>query len=163
MNCKEAQALFQNYIDGQFPEKYLPEFLDHMEQCPKCLEDFKVQYAIYTAINQLNNGKDFSDDYDSEVMNKLAADREFLKRKHRRKLSLRFVSLLLFLCAGITIGFNDTKSIVRMYLPDTEESHFSLNHYGIDKNRDPVYRAIKNYNDDVIRQLEGISDDNEEP
>ncbi len=163
MNCKEAQALFQNYIDGHLPEKILPDFLEHMEECPKCLEDLKVQYAIYTAISQLNSGKDFSDDYGSEVMRKLAGDREFLKRRHRRKLSLRFVSILLCVCAGITIGLSDTKSIVRVYLPDTEESHFSLNYYGIDKGRDPVYRAIKFYNEEVIRQLEGASDGGEQP
>lgn len=153
MNCKEAKSLIQPYIEHRLPEGKLPQFLEHMETCKDCLDDLQVQYAICTAIDQLNRGEDFSDDYNTEVLQGLARERAHLLRHGRKLRFLRVVTLLLFLASGLAIGLTNTKNVFRTYLPPTQESSFSLDYYGIDRARDPVYRAIQEYNDEVIARL----------
>lgn len=161
MNCKEVQLLLQPYIEGHLPEEKLPDFLAHIEECPKCREDLKVFYAIFTAINQLNQGDNFSDDYSFEINEKLTKDRNRLIKRHRHVHWLRRIAFVLFLAVGFTIGLNDTKSIVKTYLPSSQESHFSLGYYGMDRSRDPVYRGIRKYNAAVIEKLHELEEQQE--
>ncbi len=153
MDCKEAKSLIEAYIEHKIPAGKLPQFLDHMQQCKTCLDDLQVQYAICTAIEQLNRGEDFSDDYNSEVQRDLAKNRQQLMRHARKIRFLRVVTLLLFVVSGFAIGLTNTKNVFRTYLPSTQESRFSLDYYGIDRSRDPVYQAIQKYNEEVIAKL----------
>lgn len=161
MNCKEAKSLIQPYIDRRLPEGKMPQFLEHMETCKDCLDDLQVQYAICTAIDQLNRGEDFSDDYNTEVLQGLAKERARLLRHSRKMSFLRVVTFLLFLVSGFAIGLTNTKNVFRTYLPPTQESRFSLEYYGIDRARDPVYRAIQKYNDEVIARLRELESEEE--
>ena len=108
MDCKKAMELMTQFINEQLDADDVQAFLDHIDSCPECREELEVTYSLMTAMKQLDEDTDLSDNYIEELNQKIAACYiEEWKRKRacaRRRAVLIFVVILLVLQNGITLN-----------------------------------------------------------
>ncbi|MCH5273369.1 MAG: zf-HC2 domain-containing protein [Lachnospiraceae bacterium] len=107
MDCKRAQELVAPFINGQLNTEDAEAFLEHVESCGECREELEVSYSLMTAIRQLENGTDLSDNYIVDLNNKIEeCYLEGLRRKRacaRRRVILVTLILLLLFTNGATV------------------------------------------------------------
>ncbi|MBP9999932.1 MAG: zf-HC2 domain-containing protein [Clostridiales bacterium] len=58
MDCRVAENLVDNYIDGTLRGKELESFLKHIENCPSCYEELETYYIVHEATKQLDEEED---------------------------------------------------------------------------------------------------------
>lgn len=108
MDCKRVMELMTQFINGQLNTEDVEAFLDHVESCPECREELEVNYSLMTAMKQLDEDTDLSDNYIEELNQKIAACYiEEWKRKRacaRRRAVLVFAVILLILQNGISFN-----------------------------------------------------------
>ncbi|MBE5929464.1 MAG: zf-HC2 domain-containing protein [Lachnospiraceae bacterium] len=107
MECKRAMELMTQFINEQLDAEDVQAFLDHIDSCPECREELEVTYSLMTAMKQLDEDTDLSDNYIEELNQKIeTCYLDELKRKRsciRRRIVLGVVVVLLVLQSGITI------------------------------------------------------------
>lgn len=107
MDCKRAQELISSFINRQLDTKETEAFLEHMEDCTECREEMEVYYSLMTAMKQLEEGTDLSDNYVAELNRKMEeCYLEDLRRKRscaRRRLVLVSLIFLLLFMNGSTV------------------------------------------------------------
>lgn len=107
MDCKRAMELITQFINGQISAEDTQAFLDHIDSCPECREELEVTYSLMTAMKQLDEDTDLSDNYIEELNEKIeTCYLDELKRKRscaRRRALLAVVIFLLVLQSGITL------------------------------------------------------------
>lgn len=107
MDCKRAMELMTQFINERLDDEDVQAFLDHIDSCSECREELEVNYSLMTAMKQLDEDVDLSDDYIGELNQKIeTCYLEELKRKRtctRRRIVLGVVILLLILQSGITM------------------------------------------------------------
>ena len=81
MDCRSCKKCTELYIDGLLPQNLIVAYTDHLASCPECTEDLHINYAILTALRQLNEGQDLSDNFATEVDNKLKVARFKIRRE----------------------------------------------------------------------------------
>lgn len=108
MDCKRAMELITQFINEQLNAEDTEAFLEHIENCPECREELEVTYSLMTAMKQLDEGTDLSDNYIEELNQKIeTCYLDELKRKRsciRRRIALAVVVVLLVLLNGITVS-----------------------------------------------------------
>ncbi|MBQ8799899.1 MAG: zf-HC2 domain-containing protein [Lachnospiraceae bacterium] len=107
MDCKRALELITQFINGQLNAEETQAFLDHIDSCPECREELEVTYSLMTALKQLDEDTDLSENYSEELNEKIeVCYLNELKRKRscaRRRALLAVVIVLLVLQSGITL------------------------------------------------------------
>ena len=107
MDCKRALELITQFINGQLNTEETQAFLDHIDSCPECREELEVTYSLMTALKQLDEDTDLSENYSEELNEKIeVCYLNELKRKRscaRRRALLAVVIVLLVLQSGITL------------------------------------------------------------
>jgi len=108
MDCKKAQGLITAFINEQLnDDEELQAFLAHVEHCAECREELEVTYSLLTAMKQLDEDTDLSDDYIADLNQKIEGCYiERLKKKRslaRRRAVLVILIMLLLLLNGITV------------------------------------------------------------
>lgn len=107
MECKRAMELMTQFINEQLDAEDVQAFLDHIDSCPECREELEVTYSLMTAMKQLDEDTDLSDNYIEELNQKIeTCYLDELKRKRsciRRRIVLGVVVVMLVLQSGITI------------------------------------------------------------
>ena len=110
MDCKRAMELMTQFINEQLDAGDVQAFLDHIDSCPECREELEVTYSLMTAMKQLDENTDLSDNYIEELNQKIeTCYLDELKRKRsctRRRIVLGIVVLLLLFVNGITVREN---------------------------------------------------------
>ena len=105
MDCKRVMELMTQFINERLDDGDVQAFLDHIDSCPECREELEVNYSLMTAMKQLDEDVDLSDDYIGELNEKIeACYLDELKRKRsctRRRIVLAVVVILLVLQSGI--------------------------------------------------------------
>jgi len=106
MDCKRAMELMTQFINEQLDAGDVQAFLDHIDSCPECREELEVTYSLMTAMKQLDEDTDLSDNYIEDLNQKIeTCYLDELKRKRscvRRRIVLGLVVLLLLFVNGIT-------------------------------------------------------------
>ena len=107
MDCKKAMELMTQFINEQLDADDVQAFLDHIDSCPECREELEVTYSLMTAMKQLDEDTDLSDNYIEELNHKIeTCYLDELKRKRscvRRRILLGIVVFLLLFMNGITV------------------------------------------------------------
>lgn len=107
MDCKRAMELMTQFISEQLDAGDVQAFLDHIDSCPECREELEVTYSLMTAMKQLDENTDLSDNYIEELNQKIeTCYLDELKRKRsctRRRILLGIVVLSLLFVNGITV------------------------------------------------------------
>lgn len=105
MDCKRVMELMTQFINDQLDAEDVQAFLDHIDSCPECREELEVNYSLMTAMKQLDEDADLSDNYIEELNQKIeTCYLDELKRKRsctRRRILLAIVVILLILQSGI--------------------------------------------------------------
>lgn len=82
MDCKRAQELIAPFINDKLNTEETEEFLRHIDSCADCRKELEFSYSIMTAMKQLDEGTELSDDYVAELEEKMkACYLEGLKKK----------------------------------------------------------------------------------
>lgn len=107
MDCKRAMELMTQFINETLDAEDVQAFLDHIDSCPECREELEVTYSLMTAMKQLDEDTDLSDNYIEELNTKIeTCYLDELKRKRscvRRRIVLGVVVVLLLFMNGITV------------------------------------------------------------
>lgn len=107
MDCKKVMELMTQFINEQLDADDVQAFLDHIDSCPECREELEVTYSLMTAMKQLDEDTDLSDNYIEELNHKIeTCYLDELKRKRscvRRRILLGIVVFLLLFMNGITV------------------------------------------------------------
>ena len=153
MDCRSCKKCTELYIDGQLPQNRIVAYTDHLASCPECTEDLHINYAILTALRQLNEGQDLSDNFATEVDNKLKVARFKIRREARLKVYRRV--LIFFEIVGLALAFSifTPKEKTYAFLPDDAQSKVVISFYGIPGYMDPVLKGIYKYNDEVLAAI----------
>lgn len=53
MNHQEIQKLIIPFVDDKLDKKDLEQFLDHMEECTECREEYDIYYTMITGMRLL--------------------------------------------------------------------------------------------------------------
>lgn len=108
MECKQALGLIVAFINEQInDEEEMKAFLEHVETCAECREELEVTYSLMTAMRQLDEDTDLSDDYIADLNHKIEeCYLEGLRKKRSRKRRRIVLAVLIFLLVflnGITV------------------------------------------------------------
>ena len=100
MECKEIQKLFIPFIDDKLSVSDLAAFLDHMDTCKECREEYDIYYAEIMGMRYLDERQNISEfKLDSEQKLHSAAD---YLLKYRILLLEKYI-LLAVLCIGVIL------------------------------------------------------------
>lgn len=100
MECKEIQKLFIPFIDDQLSVSDLAAFLDHMDTCKECREEYDIYYTVIMGMRYLDERQNISEfKLDSEQKLHSAAD---YLLKYRILLLEKYI-LLAVLCIGVIL------------------------------------------------------------
>lgn len=108
MNCTRAQSLITQFINGKLNIEKLEEFIDHVESCASCREELEVYYALLTAMKQLDEDKNLSEDFSLELSQQIEKAKEWIwhvKYTYYRKKAILFLSMILI---SLLLSFNYT-------------------------------------------------------
>ena len=100
MECKEIQKLFIPFIDDKLSVSDLAAFLDHMDTCKECREEYDIYYTVIMGMRYLDERQNISEfKLDSEQ--KLHSASDYLL-KYRILLLEKYI-LLAVLCIGVIL------------------------------------------------------------
>ena len=125
MTCMKAQSLITAFINDELEIDKLEEFTSHIKSCGDCMEELEVYYALLTAMKQLDEDKNLSNDFNQELRDKIERSQEriiHLKYNYFRKKGVLFVIII-----SVTAFF----SLYHYFIPKehvnpVEESSFRL-------------------------------------
>ena len=100
MECKEIQKLFIPFIDDKLSVSDLAAFLDHMDTCKECREEYDIYYTVIMGMRYLDERQNISEfKLDSEQ--KLHSAAGYLL-KYSILLLEKYI-LLAVLCIGVIL------------------------------------------------------------
>ncbi|NLL00059.1 MAG: zf-HC2 domain-containing protein [Clostridiales bacterium] len=125
MTCMKAQGLITAFINDELNIGELEEFVSHMQACEECREELEVYYALLTAMKQLDEDRNLSDDFNQELKEKL--DRAQERIIHLRYNYYRKKGVMLLIIISMTVLF----SLYHYFTPKdignpVKESRFKL-------------------------------------
>jgi hypothetical protein len=113
----KAQSMITPFINNKLNLKETEEFLDHISTCPSCKEELEVYYALLTAMKQLNEDRNLSDDYVLELSGKIERAQEriiHVKYTYYRKKAILYLTIfLLAILIGFRYAYKSEENIVK--------------------------------------------------
>lgn len=107
MDCRTAQSKITPFIDNKLKLEELEEFINHVNSCKECHEELEVYYALLTAMKQLNEERNLSDNFSLDLKNKLErAQERILHVKYvyyRKKVVL--ILAMIFMAFFLGLGY----------------------------------------------------------
>ena len=153
MDCTTCQECTKQYIDGCLPQNRILEYCEHLDGCSKCREDLYINYSIVTALRQLNNGEELSDDFVKEVDAGLASSKARIHRSQRIRVFRRIFIAIEILGIAAAMAIFTPKEKDYAFLPEDEESRIVIEYYGVPSYMDPVLKGIYHYHEDVLSYM----------
>lgn len=96
MECKKIQKLFIPFIDDQLSVKELADFLDHMETCQDCREEYEIYYTMIMGMRYLE--EDSAKENWVDPWEKLHYAQDYLTKY--RILRMEKIAILVMICVG---------------------------------------------------------------
>ena len=97
MTCKDAEKLIPIFIKDELNYIELEKFIDHIEECPDCMEDMSIQFLVTEGMVRLEQGSAF--DLNQELRNLLELSKAHI-RVHR---GMQYIGIGLEIVALIAI------------------------------------------------------------
>lgn len=89
MNCKEAEKKIPAFLNDDLDGRGLAEFMEHIEDCPECMEELSIQFLVAEGMEQLEQGNNFN------LQEALTSKLENADDRIRLNRALRHILLLL--------------------------------------------------------------------
>ena len=112
MNCIDAKTMITPFIQDKLNTEQLEAFLQHVNNCPSCMEELEIYYVVLMAVQQLDEDKELSNDYRAELKNKLARCEEKIRRSRFTKVRRRVMLIAAILSVGLFSGIQITEKVV---------------------------------------------------
>jgi len=93
MNCRETENMMQEVLDCEISYKDAGEFLEHIDNCSKCMDEFEIRYLLQEGLTKLEQGQVFDVD---EGLKKLL-------ERHRNNYNLYSWFKYLLFSAGVML------------------------------------------------------------
>lgn len=104
MDCKRANKLIPGFLADQLSGKELRQFVEHLDQCPDCMEETTIQFLSTEGLVRLEEGATFHLDQELQMKIKMALRREKFRRRFRLLLfSVEITSIIVILFVFIYI------------------------------------------------------------
>lgn len=70
MECMEFRFLIKSYLDNELDEKNLRRMMEHIDECPECKGELKLQYLVKEGLYRLGNGGnlDLQKDFELDIL-----------------------------------------------------------------------------------------------
>lgn len=144
MNCREAQALISKYVQDQLDVKTLEAFLQHVKNCPDCMEELEVYYIVFTGIKRLDEDENIAVNYHTEFEREIKKSELSVKRVktrvHIKKGIYIALCLVAVLVCSIQLGKIETK---KQLYKSSGESTYDLPYYFFDGKQDKLDQYVK--------------------
>lgn len=88
MNCKDTEKMIPAFLGKELDYNKLDQFLQHVENCPECMEELTIQYLVMTGATLLEEGKSFDL---RKVLNALISEAEMNVRRRKRLTVLSYI------------------------------------------------------------------------
>lgn len=152
MRCEDCQNLINDYIENNLDENTKFLFVSHVKNCKSCKEELQINYSILTALKQIDNGDDFSENYESELEQKISS---FISEKKRKSnlymLFLVTVFAVSFLLTVFSMTLTNEKDII--YSEKENAVNIDFDYNGLNESIDPVEKVISDHNNDIINYI----------
>lgn len=113
MTCMKAQSLITAFINDELEISEQEEFIEHIRSCDDCSEELEVYYALLTAMKQLDEDKNLSDDFRHELNEKLdRAEEKIIHLRYnyyRKKGALLTIMIFFAVFFSIQHYFNEVE------------------------------------------------------
>ncbi len=144
MNCTKAQSLITPFINDKLSLKELESFIDHVQVCKSCREELEVYYTLLTAMKQLEQDQELSNNYRVELSEKIEQMQERIihikfTRFRKTGVLLLVIVLLAFLMNFQNVTRKNAADIIRA------ESKFRLRYVFDDKRYGWYDIQLENY------------------
>ncbi|HHT96992.1 MAG TPA: zf-HC2 domain-containing protein [Clostridiales bacterium] len=98
MTCMYTQRLITSFINDELSLSELDKFIHHVKACDECYEELEVYFTLLTAMKQLDEEQNLSNDYRLELKNKIYYSEEKIvnKRIHKIRKIIMFCMIVLF-------------------------------------------------------------------
>lgn len=158
MTCIEAQAMITPFIQDKLNIEQLEAFLQHVNNCPSCMEELEIYYAVLMAMRQLDEDKELSNNYLDDLKKKLVKSDEMIRRsklmKVRRRVLLIATILLVGIFSGIQLGERVVEEVNGNKEPElTGTCSFRLAFQYFDGENDAIELMFKEHTLDLIRYV----------
>lgn len=60
MNCKETEKKIPSFLQDDLDGRNLAEFVEHIDECPECMEELSIQFLVAEGMEQLEKGNSFN-------------------------------------------------------------------------------------------------------
>ncbi len=91
MTCMEVQQKIVPFINNEMTLEQAEIFLDHIRNCADCREELEVTYTLLTAMKQLDEDRELSNNYKQDLDRKIAEVEERIRKEKTSKLRKRFL------------------------------------------------------------------------
>lgn len=92
MTCKETEKLIPLFIKNELSYIQLEKFIDHLDNCPSCMEEMSIQFLIEKGMVRLKDGDTF------DLNEELQALMDEARAKIRRHKGIQYFGI------GLEIG-----------------------------------------------------------
>ncbi|MCR5624758.1 MAG: zf-HC2 domain-containing protein [Lachnospiraceae bacterium] len=96
MDCKGAMNKFVDFIDDKLSVADLEEFLDHMNNCEECREEFEIYYTVIMGMRMLEKNP-HNTEINLSSEEKLQSAEKWLKSYKLRRIEKRVTFLLIII------------------------------------------------------------------
>lgn len=97
MTCKDVEKLIPIFIKDELNYIELEKFIDHIEECPDCMEEMSIQFLVSEGMVRLEQGSAF--DLNQELRSLL----EISKSRIRVHKGMQYIGIGLEIAALIAI------------------------------------------------------------
>lgn len=103
INCQEADGMVGRYVNNTLTTEEMALFLEHVRECPRCMEELETSFIVQKAIEQLEN-----EDDDSTLDIKRLLEMDIRKKSavvNRRKFVRLMAGIFLLLLLVLVLVF----------------------------------------------------------
>ena len=97
MNCKEEEKMIPLFLQDDLDCQELAQFIEHIEECPECMEELSIQFLVAEGLERLEEGDNFN--LQHALMTKMGS------AKHRIKVhrGLQYTLICLEIAVGVAV------------------------------------------------------------
>ena len=88
MNCKETEKLIPLFLENKLNIRKLDRFLEHVENCPECMEELTIQYLVMIGTSLIEEGKSFDL---RKALNEMITDATRIVKKWKLLMFLSYI------------------------------------------------------------------------
>lgn len=102
------------FINNKLSNQEMEEFLDHVGSCKSCMEELEFYYALLTAMKQLDEDKNLSNDFRLELSGKIKRAREKVVHVRHTYFRKKAILILFMLLLAFFLGIHYAEKSVEM-------------------------------------------------